>query len=225
MAFFDETICTGNDQSVRQALAPLAQLAEVSGCTILLVRHLNKNGQGKAVYRGGGSIGIVGACRSAWLIARHPDDEHQRVMAQVKNNLAPPQPSLAYEVVADGQGRPQVAWVGEAPLSADELLSPAAVAEEPSALAQAVALVREALAGGPRPAEEVVAALVQRGVSRRTLTRARREAGVVSTQDPTAPKRRAIWRLSAPETTPATPSPPTGGYQGSPEDGPYREGY
>jgi RecA-family ATPase len=44
MAFFDDTICTGNDQSVRQALAPLARLAEETGCVILLVRHLNKTG-------------------------------------------------------------------------------------------------------------------------------------------------------------------------------------
>src|SRR5262249_2461898 len=97
MAFLDETICSSNDQSVRQALAPLAVVAEATGAAILLVRHLNKAGGAKAVYRGGGSIGIVGACRSAWLIGKHPGDDRQRVLAQVKNNLAKPQPSLGYE--------------------------------------------------------------------------------------------------------------------------------
>ena len=97
-------------------------MAEETGCAILLVRHLNKTGGAKAVYRGGGSIGIIGACRSAWLIAKHPDEERQRVVAQVKNNLARPQPSLAYEVVADDQGRPQVAWLGEVDVAADQLV-------------------------------------------------------------------------------------------------------
>jgi RecA-family ATPase len=44
MAFFDETVCTGNDQSVRQTLAPLARLAEETTCAVLLVRHLNETG-------------------------------------------------------------------------------------------------------------------------------------------------------------------------------------
>src|SRR5262249_4820635 len=124
MAFFDDTICTGNDQSVRQARAPPAPRAEERGGVILRVRHLNRTGGGGAVYRGGGSIGIVGACRSAWLIARHPDEPGRRVLATVKNNLAAARPSLAYEVLADADGRPQVAWLGEVPLTADDLLGP-----------------------------------------------------------------------------------------------------
>ena len=45
------------DQNVRKALTPLAKVAERTGCTMLLLRHLKKNTRGEPVYLGGGSIG------------------------------------------------------------------------------------------------------------------------------------------------------------------------
>src|SRR5262245_50743113 len=91
MAFLDPRILAGNDQSVRQALYPLARIAETHAWAVLLVRHLNKRGGSRSLYRGGGSIAFLGACRSGWLIARDPQAPSQCVLAQVKNNLAPPQ--------------------------------------------------------------------------------------------------------------------------------------
>jgi hypothetical protein len=196
MAFLDEHICSSNDQSVRQALAPLASMAERTGAAIVLVRHLNKVGGAKAVYRGGGSIGIIGACRSAWLIARHPTDDRQRVLAQVKNNLAKPQPSLGYELVSDELGRPQVAWLGVVDLAADELVGHAAAVAELPELERAVGLLRECLANGPRPVADLMAELSKQRVSRATLFRAKKEAGVESQLEKTATGSRAIWRLA-----------------------------
>jgi len=73
MAFFDSSVNTSSDQSVRRVLLGLARLAEKHNCVILLIRHLNKTGRRQSLYRGGGSIGIVGACRSAWLFAADPE--------------------------------------------------------------------------------------------------------------------------------------------------------
>jgi hypothetical protein len=42
-------------------LSRLAEFADRTRCTILLLRHLNKSKSGDPMYRGGGSIGIVGA--------------------------------------------------------------------------------------------------------------------------------------------------------------------
>ncbi|HEV3256628.1 MAG TPA: AAA family ATPase, partial [Gemmataceae bacterium] len=42
MAFLDQWVLTSSDQSVRRALFPLAQLAELHRCVIILVRHFNK---------------------------------------------------------------------------------------------------------------------------------------------------------------------------------------
>ena len=74
MAFLDNTVLSNDDQSVRRALAPLAQLAEHHGCTIAMVRHLNKRSGTRALYRGNGSIGLVAfSCRTAWLVGRDPE--------------------------------------------------------------------------------------------------------------------------------------------------------
>lgn len=100
VAFLDKAVAMNSDAAVRRALLPLARLAEQRGCVILLVRHLNKNGGAHALYRGGGSIGIVAACRLAWLVGRDPRSEDRVILAQAKNNYSPRQPSLAYSLVA-----------------------------------------------------------------------------------------------------------------------------
>ena len=63
-----------------------------------MARHLNKTGDFHSLYRGGGSIAFVAACRSAFLCARDPHDPLRSIMAQIKNNLGPRQPSLAYRI-------------------------------------------------------------------------------------------------------------------------------
>jgi RecA-family ATPase len=80
------------DQDVRRALAPLAAMAQRTGAAIVIVRHLNKAEEKSAIYRGGGSIGIIGAARVGLLVARDPDatspDDPRRVLAVAKCNLA-----------------------------------------------------------------------------------------------------------------------------------------
>src|SRR5215211_8657463 len=44
LAFLDSNVSSGNDQSVRRALVPLAELAARLECVILLIRHLIKKG-------------------------------------------------------------------------------------------------------------------------------------------------------------------------------------
>ena len=82
---------------------------------MVLIRHLTKAGGANALYRGGGSIGIIGAARSAVLLAKDPTDpsDRRRVMARVKGNLAPEWPSLAYELVpAEEHDCSRVRWLG-----------------------------------------------------------------------------------------------------------------
>ena len=111
MAFLDASVMANSDQGVRRALAPLARLAVLHRCAVLLVRHLNKHGGTHALYRGGGSIGLLAACRSGWLIGRDPHQPERRVLAQEKNNLAGPQPSLAYELQVHADTPPTIAWL------------------------------------------------------------------------------------------------------------------
>ena len=75
MAFLPSAVSANNDQSIRAALSPLAATRRGKrALAILLVRHLRKSGGANAIYRGSGSIGIMGAVRTGLMIARHPDD-------------------------------------------------------------------------------------------------------------------------------------------------------
>src|SRR5918997_427133 len=69
MAFLTGKTDSHKDQDIRRGLAPLAALAERKGAAVLLVRHLNKSAGGNALYRGGGSIGIIGAARAGLVVA------------------------------------------------------------------------------------------------------------------------------------------------------------
>ncbi len=181
MAFLDQSVAANSEQAVRRALRALSNLARQFGCAILLVRHLNKEISLRAMYRGGGSIGLLAACRSAWLIGRDPEARQRRVLAQVKNNLAVPQPSLAYEVVSGEGGQPALSWAGPSRWTADELL--AADQKRPAPAPQrdrACEFLADFLKGGPRTVREVWAAAQEQGLSEHTLRRARKELAIRS---------------------------------------------
>ena len=200
--FLDAGVNTHSDGGVRRALAPLAALARKHSCAVLMVRHLTKDGGHRALYRGLGSIGLVGSCRSAWLIAPDPRVPGRRVLAQEKNNLGPPQPSLAF-AVADAGGLPALSWLGPADWSADALL--AAAAERP-ARPNPVEFAREFLADvlkdGPRTSREIWQLAEPLGHSQRTLDRAR-EALKIRTRRVHRDGQKTSWWLLPKQELPA----------------------
>ncbi|WP_368834357.1 AAA family ATPase [Mycobacterium intracellulare] len=124
MAYLPVGTDAHKDQDIRRVLSRLAALAERTRCTILLLRHLNKAKGGDPLYRGGGSIGIVGAARAGMLVAPDPEDPERRVLASVKSNLGPPPGSLAYRLVEAGDhGVARVQWEGSTEHTARTLLA------------------------------------------------------------------------------------------------------
>jgi hypothetical protein len=130
MAFFGGNLDAHRDQHVRRVLAELAALAEETGAAVVVVRHLNKASGTNPLYRGGGSIGIVGAARSALLVAKHPEDDQRRVLASQKSNLAEAPPSLTFALTEAANGAVRVEWKGETPLNASALLAAPASEED-----------------------------------------------------------------------------------------------
>lgn len=120
MALLGTETDSHNDASVRAALYPLYRLALDTGCAVLVIRHLNK-GQGKAVYRGGGSIAFIGAARAGFTIGRDPEDRNRRILACIKMNIAPEPPSLAFSI-ENGSLGPFIKWHGIAEASAQEVM-------------------------------------------------------------------------------------------------------
>jgi hypothetical protein len=173
VSFLDRHVLSANDASVRLALFPLAELAARHGCAGLLNRHLNKDGGSRALYRGGGSIAFVAACRSAWLLAADPHQPKRRILAQVKNNLAAVQPSLVCVPEPQENGPPRLTWLGPSPLTADELLAAAGRHRRSVAQDHAGDFLAAFLEGGPRTSREVWTAAEEAGLSKRTLDRAK----------------------------------------------------
>ena len=183
MAFLSGGTNSHRDQDVRRALAPLARLAEETATAVLVVRHLNKASGGNPLYRGGGSIGIVGAARSALLVAKHPEDGELRVLAPLKCNLARPAASLAFGLAEADEGAVRVDWKGETPHTADTLLAAPLDPEERSALEEAKEFLREALKDGPRWSKVVQDEARELGISEITLKRAKKELAVRSEKE------------------------------------------
>jgi hypothetical protein len=180
VAFLEPGVLTSSDQSVRRALAPLAELAKQHRCAVILVRHLNKQSGGRALYRGSGSIGLLGACRSGWLVASDPRVPERRVLAQVKNNLAPRQPSLGFDLCPRPGAPPELVWQGESPLTADELLGGNRPGPDRSPRDRAQAFLQAFLQAGPRPTREIWEAAQHEHFSKRTLQRASEELSIRS---------------------------------------------
>ncbi len=180
MAFLGGDVNSHNDQDVRRALHALSSMAERSGASVVILRHLNKASGGNALYRGGGSIGIVGAARAGMLVALDPADEGRRVLAMTKSNLAAMPASLAYRLLPADEN-PDVArvkWEGPTAHSAADLLAIPQDADERSAIDDATELLEEVLADGPVPAVEAKRRARAADVSDRTLRRARNRIGV-----------------------------------------------
>jgi hypothetical protein len=196
MAFLPGEVNSHRDQDIRRALAPLARLAERTGVAIVVVRHLNKATGGNALYRGGGSIGIVGAARSGLLIAKHPEDDGRRVLASIKSNLAAPAPSLVFGLSSTASGAVRVDWKGESNLDASALLAAPTDHEERSALSEAQEFLREVLADGPLPSKDVENEGRDASIEPRTLKRAKQKLGIISERQGGIGERgRWYWRL------------------------------
>jgi hypothetical protein len=188
VAYLGQGINSHQDQDVRKALAPLQRMADRIGVAVIGIRHLNKTRGSSAIYRGGGSIAIIGAARAGFLVGLDPDDPETRVFAPTKCNLARMPPSLQFTVIevaktlASGEGITisKIAWRGTSERSASDLLAAQATDEDKSAEDDAVDFLHETLWDVPKPTKQVQLEAKIRGLSWRTINRAKQKAGVES---------------------------------------------
>src|SRR5207253_5847322 len=92
---------------------------------------------------------------TALLVGRDPDEPSRRVIAPVKQNLCEPGAAVAFSLEPAGKAV-RVVWTGETAHTADGLLVQPVRSEERIAQTEAVEFLRAALAGGERPASDVL---------------------------------------------------------------------
>jgi AAA domain len=183
-AYLSETINTNNDASVRRATTPLTDLAQRTGTAILLVRHLNKSGELKAKYRGGGSIAFTGAARAVLVVEEHPEQPGLMVLARVKNNLAKTLPGIGYRVVSDDLYEcPLIVWQGVVHIDADTLLRGHDSRRDAEVRAEAEELLRDLLSDGPVRVADAKKLLADAGISVSTIQRAKQRLGIRSVRE------------------------------------------
>lgn len=152
---------------IRDVLKRLTLIADKTGCSIVLIGHLNKAVGANSAYRGLGSMDFRAAARSVLLVGRMKKDPGIRVIVHDKSSLAPEGKSIAFSI-EDGALR----WVdGYDKITAEDLLNggPANTKVE-----QTERLVRERLSEGPAPVKEIQNLVRQAGISSRTLDIAKR---------------------------------------------------
>jgi len=199
VAYLDPRTNSYRDQDMRGVLAPLARLAGETGAAILAIRHLSKGASAKALYRGGGSIGIIGAARAGMLLARNPDDPDGpgRILAQTKSNVGAFPPSMALHIEEAPNGASLIIWDGTSTHTAASLSALPTDDESRSELDNAKDFLRIILADGVTDVGTARAEAKQAGVSDRTLDRAKRDIGVRSTRNGFG--KGAVWFWSLPD--------------------------
>jgi hypothetical protein len=199
-AFVPFGVNTYKDAEMRTVLTPLADLAAMSGCTILLLRHPPKSGGNDAVNWGGGSVAVAGIARAAMLVARDPDDESgdTRVLAWSKSNLSREPSSLNYRLTEDVSRTVRIEWGAASAHRAVDLIAAPVSPEEREETNACRAWLRGFLAlnGGVHLAGAVHDAAASQGYSKSALGRASKGLGVIKRKD----GMRGRWQWTLPES-------------------------
>lgn len=192
----------------RPVLDGMAKVAERTGASILLVRHLAKSSSGRSVHSGLGSIDIVGAMRSEVLVGCAPDDRTNCALIHDKPGICRRGDSLRFSIdsaVVDGtDGKPiktaGVTWRGVSYLTAADLRAPEDATRHMTKDART--WLRDRLAAGPRLISELTAewaAVSGQELKNAERTLQRAAVGVIG------PKQRRCgkggpweWKLSGP---------------------------
>ena len=172
-AYLGADVDMNRANEVRPIFMRLGQVAQRTGCAILLIGHLNKAAGMQSLQRGLGSIDIAAAVRSVMFIGKLKHDPTMRILTHEKSSLAPPGVSLAFSLGDEGGFR----WVGEYDITADEMLSGIEPQRE-TKIQQAKDLICALLAGGKQMlSEDIDKAALERGIPGRTVRDAKRELG------------------------------------------------
>jgi hypothetical protein len=183
MAILDplQAYCIGSNMhsvsGMRPLMKKLAEIAERTGCAIVLVSHFNKNG-GQSQYRILGSVDIYAAARSVLMVGKLPLDDTMRAVVHTKSNLSPLGKSQAFGFDQRDAG-PNFTWLGDCDATVDDIFCSAKPKTE-SQLSKAQKLLKQALSHGAVLAIKIEQLADENDISFKTFKRAREIIGAVA---------------------------------------------
>ena len=204
------------DNEVRAALAPLATIAERTGATVLMLRHLRKSGGTDAIGRGLGSVAIAALARAGLMLLVDPEDPTARILTWFKLSVARAPQSLRLRLRGAGDQPPRVEWLGVSDLTADALLASkdcrdrVGDREGDDATATNVAeawLMSQLEASGTVPVSDLQRLAAEANISWRAVERAKARLGVRARRESVVGGHTGAgrWLLVAPATKAAKP--------------------
>jgi RecA-family ATPase len=171
------------DTDVRgKVIAPLFALADKYKIGILLIAHMTKDESKKAIYRLGGSIGLLAGARCVWIVLQNTSDKNGewRKLACIKMNIAKkPTKAMSFQIY---EPRPD-----EPTLSFSDNLVDCDIENELSGKQRKIDLakdfLRDFLKYGKRKSEEVYESGKANNHSKKTIRRAKEILEVVVFQE------------------------------------------
>lgn len=165
-AFLGANVDMNRANEVRPIFRKLADIAQSTGCAIVMIGHLNKASGTQSTYRGLGSIDIAAVVRSILFVGKVKDDPTTRVIVHEKSSLAPPGQALAFSL-GDQKG---FRWIGAYDISAEDLLAGGEGTKAELKQEQAMKLIYELLSDGREVSvAELNKEAIERGISERTV--------------------------------------------------------
>ena len=169
-AFLGANVDMNRANEVRPIFRKLADIAQSTGCAIVMIGHLNKASGTQSTYRGLGSIDIAAVVRSILFVGKVKDDPTTRVIVHEKSSLAPPGQALAFSL-GDQKG---FRWIGAYDISAEDLLAGGEGTRTELKQEQAVKLIYEFFSDSREASvAEINKEAIERGISERTVRLAR----------------------------------------------------
>ena len=167
---------------MRSKFNHLIAVAKDTGCAVVVIAHMNKMKETSPLYRTSGSIDIAGVARSILAITRTPNKEkpNERVMVQVKSNLAPTGSAILFEV-----GEKGISFIDEIEMTAEQAFSSIAPKlGRPSTECEAATdFILDLMKAGKLPATACEKFLQDKGFKKSTIKKAKKNAGVVSVKE------------------------------------------
>lgn len=156
---------------MRNILGPLSEIANRTGCAIVILFHFNKNFSAPSMYRILGSIDIVALARSILVLSEHPDDNEKKILCPIKNNFCNANKSLAFKFTDEG-----ITWLEYCDIDSNELSQ----AYSPTNFKNACDMLTELLKNDNMKSKEIIDVMLKAGIGFTTLKKAKKYLRVKS---------------------------------------------